>query len=161
MQIGIDTWFLESMFARFRMAAHLVDWIDDAIVADELAKSVNAICHRLAELLGKPYDPQAAREPPGSQEVEESTRGGESDELELANMLDDLCESVARADAFTSAAESIIREILTEENRDNRRFARLAHLVGATSDAMQEADDLSHILAVKFTQRRQHRDGMP
>jgi hypothetical protein len=54
MQIGIDTWLLESMFARFRMAAHLVGYIDDTIVADELAKSINEISRRVAELLGKP-----------------------------------------------------------------------------------------------------------
>lgn len=153
MQIGIDTWFFESLLARFRVATHLVEYIDDTIVADELAKSINEISRRLAELLGKPYGPQASGELSGSQAAGESTEDGESDELEFAHLLDDLCESVARADAFTSAAESLIRE-LAEENRDNRRFARLAHLVCATADAMLEADDVGHVLAVKFTQRR-------
>src|SRR5262249_27592773 len=48
MQIGIDTWFLESLFARFKTAAHLVENIDDPIVADELTKSINEIKTRLA-----------------------------------------------------------------------------------------------------------------
>ena len=156
MQIGIDTWFLESLFARFKTAAHLVDNIDDPIVADELAKSINKINARLAELLGKPSHPQAAGEPSSSQAAEEPTEDGEPDELELANLLDDLCWSVARADTFTSAAESLIRE-LVEEDRDDRRFAHLAELVASTADAILQADDVGEVLAVKFTQRRQRR----
>jgi hypothetical protein len=156
MQIGIDTWFLESLFARFKVAAHLVANIDDPIVADELAKSIGEINHRLAGLLGKPYDPQAAGEPSSSQAAGEPTEDGESYEVEVARLLDDLCESVARADAFTSAAESLIRE-LVEENRDNRRFGQFAELVAATADAIFQADDVGGVLAVKFAQRRQRR----
>jgi len=156
MQIGIDTWFLESLFARFKRAAHLVDNIDDPIVADELAKSINNIHRRLAELLGKPCDPQVSGEPSGSQAAEEPTEDGEPDELELANLLDDLSWSVARADTFTSATESLIRE-LVEEDRDDRRFAHLAELVASTADAILQADDVGEILAVKFAQRRQRR----
>jgi hypothetical protein len=80
MQNGIDTWFLESMFAHFRMAAHLVDNIDDAIVADELAKSINEISRRVAALLGKPYGPPAEEESSGSQAEGEPTKDSESDE---------------------------------------------------------------------------------
>lgn len=156
MQIGIDTWFLESLFARFKMAAHLVDNIDDPIVADELAKSINEINRRLAELLGRSYDPQTAGKPSSSQAAGEPTEDGESDELELVKLLDDLCESVARADTFTSAAESLIRE-LVKEHRDNRRFAHLAELVATTADAILQADDVGEVLAVKFAQRRQRR----
>jgi hypothetical protein len=155
MQIGIDTWFLESLFARFRTAAHLVGNIDDPSVADELAKSINEINRRLAELLGKPYDPQAAGES-SSQAAGEPTEDGESDELELANLMDDLCWLVARADTFNSAAESLIRE-LVEEDRDNRRFAHLAELVASTADAVLQADDVGEILAVKLVQRRRGR----
>lgn len=156
MQIGIDTWFLESLFARFKLAGRLVDNIDDPTVAEELAKSISEINRRLAELLGKPYDPQAAEEPSGSQAAGEPTEDGESDELELANLMDDLCWSVARADTFTSAAESLIRE-LVEENRDNRRFAHLAELIASTADAILQADDVGGVLAVKFAQRRRGR----
>lgn len=156
MQISIDNWFLESLFTRFKTAAHLVDNLDDPIVADELAKSINNIHRRLAELLGKPCEPQASGEPSGSQAAEEPTEDGESDELEFARLLDDLCELVARADTFTSATESLIRE-LVEENRDNRRFAHLAELVATTADAIFQADDVGEILTVKFAQRRQRR----
>jgi len=156
MQIGIDTWFLESLFARFKLAGRLVDNIDDPIVADELAKSINEVNRRLAELLGKPYDPQAAGDPSGSQAAGDPTEDGEPDELELANLLDDLCWSVARADTFTSAAESLIRE-LVDEDRDDRRFARLAELVASTADAILQADDVGGVLAVKFAQRRRGR----
>ena len=79
MQNDIDTWYLESMFSRFRLAAHLVDCIDDASIADELAKSVDEICHRLAALLGKPYGQQATEEAAGSQGTEEPTKDDKSD----------------------------------------------------------------------------------
>ena len=106
MQNDIDTWYLESMFARFRSAAHLVDCIEDASITDELAKTVNEICHRLAALLGKPYGQQATEEPAGSQGTEEPTEDDKPDELELANMVDELSDLVAQADAFGRAAES-------------------------------------------------------
>jgi hypothetical protein len=153
MQIDIDTWFLESMFAHLKMAAHLVGSVGDAVVADELGQSIKEISRRIAELLGEPCGPQAAGEPADPPATREPAKDGESDELEFANMLDDLRESVARADAFTSAAEHLIREISAKEDRD-RRLAQLAHLVGATADAMLEADDVGHVLAVKFAQRR-------
>jgi hypothetical protein len=156
MQISIDNWFLESLFARFRMAAHLVDHIDDTIVARELAQSISGITHRLAELLGRPYGSQVAEELSGSPMAGEPTEDGESAEHEVTRLLDDLCEAVARADAFTCAAESLIRE-LVEEDQDDRRFAHLAHLVGATADAMLEADDVGRVLAIKVAQcRREH-----
>lgn len=123
MQNGIDTWFLESMFAHFRMAAHLVDNIDDTIVADELAKSISEISRRVAALLGKPYGPPAEGESPGSQAAGEPTKDGESDEPDLANMLDDVCDSVARADAFASAAKSLIREIQSSFRRGHERWS--------------------------------------
>ena len=156
MQIGIDTWFLESLFARFKLAGRLVDNIDDQSVAEELTKSINEVNRRLAELLGKSYDPQVAGEPSGSQAVEDPTEDGEPGELELASLLDDLCWSVARADTFTSAAESLCRE-LVEEDGDDRRFAHLAELVASTADAILQADDVGGVLAVKFAQRRRGR----
>jgi len=150
----IDTWYLESMFARFKLAAHLVDCIDDTRVADELAQSVNEICHRLAALLGKPYGSAAEEDVAGSQAEGEPTNDNESYEPDLANMLDDVCDAVARADAFASAAKSLIREISAEEDHDTHRLARLAHLIDVTAEAMQEADDVGHVLVVKFAQRR-------
>jgi hypothetical protein len=154
MQNDIDTWYLESMFARFRLAAHLVDCINDTSIADELAKTVNEICHRLAALLGKPYDQPATEEPAGSQGTEEPIKDDKSDELELANMLDELCDLVAQADAFARSAESLLREIMAKADHDNRRFVHLARLVEMTSDAMLQADDVSHVLAVRFAQWR-------
>lgn len=152
MQNDIDTWYLESMFARFRLAAHLVDYIDDTRIAEELAKSVNEICHMLAALLGKPYGQQAAEEPAGSQGTEEPTKDDKSDERELANMLDELRDLVAQADAFGRAAESLIREIMGQEDRDARGLRHLACLVEMTSDAMLQADDVGEVLAVRFAQ---------
>ena len=152
MQIDNDTWFLESTFAHCKMAAHLVGNVDDTVIADELGKSINELSRRLAELLGKPYGSPATSEPDGQQAAGEPTTDVESGELEFANMLGDLRESVARADAFTSAAEHLIREILAKEARDHR-LAQLVQLIGATADAMREADDVGHVLAVKFAQR--------
>lgn len=154
MQNDIDTWYLESMFAHFRLAAHVVDLIDDTSIADELAKSVTEICHRLAALLGKPYGQQATEEPAGSQGTEESTKVDKSDELELANMVDELCDLMAQADAFGKGAESLLREIMAKEDHDNRRLVHLARLVEMTSDAVLQADDVGHVLAVRFAQWR-------
>jgi len=110
MQNDIDTWYLESMFSRLRSAAHLVDYIEDASITDELARAVNEICPRLAALLGKPYGQQAIKEPAGSQGTEEPTEDDKPDELELANMVDELSDLVAQADAFGRAAESLLGE---------------------------------------------------
>jgi hypothetical protein len=154
MQNDIDTWYLESMFARFRLAAHLVDCIDDTSIADELAKMVNEVCHRLAALLGKPYGQPATEEPAGSQGTEEPTKDDKSDELELANMLDELSDLVAQAEAFGRAAESLLREIMAKGDHDARRLVHLARVVEMTSDAMLQADDVSHVLAVRFAQWR-------
>jgi hypothetical protein len=142
------------MFTRFRSAAHLVDCIDDTSIADELAKTVKDICHRLAALLGKPYDQPATEEPSGSQGTEEPTEDDKSDELELANMVDELSDLVAQADAFGRAAESLLGEIMAKGEHDNRRLVHLARLVEMTSDAMVQADDVSHVLAVRFAQWR-------
>jgi hypothetical protein len=149
MQDDIDTWYLESMFAHFRLAAHVVDLIDDTSIADELDKSVTEICHRLAALLGKPFGQQATEEPAGSEGPEEPTK---DDTLELANMVDELCDLVAQADAFGRAAESLISEIMGKEDHDNRRLARLARLVEMTSDAVLQVDDVGHVLAIRFAQ---------
>jgi hypothetical protein len=154
MQNDIDTWYLESMFTRFRLAAHLVDRIDDTSIADELAKMVNEICHRLATLLGKPHDQPATEEPAGSQGAEESTKDDNSDELELANMVDELSDLVAQAEAFSRAAESLLGGIMAKGDHDNRQFVHLTRLVEMTSDAMLQADDVSHVLAVRFAQWR-------
>jgi len=154
MQNDIDTWYLESMFSRFRLAAHLVDCIDDTSIADELAKSVDEICRRLAALLGKPYGQPATEEAAGRKGTEEPTKDDKSDELELANMVDELCDLMAQADAFGKAAESLIREIMAKEDHDNRRLGHLARLVEMTSDAMLQADDVGHVLAVRFAQWR-------
>jgi hypothetical protein len=154
MQNDIDTWYLESMFSRFRSAAHLVDYIEDARITDELAKTVNEICHRLAALLGKPYGQQATEEPAGSQGTEEPTEDDNPDELELANMVDELSDLVTQADAFGRAAESLLGEIMAKGEHDNRRLVHLARLIEMTSDAMLQADDVSHVLAVRFAQWR-------
>jgi len=154
MQNDIDTWYLESMFSRFRSAAHLVDYIEDASITDELAKTVNEICHRLAALLGKPCGQQASEEPAGSQGTEEPTEDDKPDELELANMVDELSDLMAQADAFGRAAESLLGEIIAKGEHDNRRLVHLARLVEMTSDAMLQADDVSHVLAVRFAQWR-------
>lgn len=154
MQNDIDTWYLEAMFTRFKLAAHLVDCIDDTSIADELAKMVNEVCHRLAALLGKPYDQSATEESAGSQGTEESTKDDKPDELELENMVDELSDLVAQADAFGRAAENLLGEIMAKGDHDTRRLVRLTRLVEMTSDAMLQADDVSHVLAVRFAQWR-------
>ena len=61
-------------------------------------------------------------------------------------MLDDLRDSAGRAGAFANAAKSLVDELSIQENRDKHRLTGLAHLVGATSEAILEVTDNIRVL---------------
>jgi len=151
MQIDIDTETLETIFTHATTAARhagYLDDIDDIVeTVDPLTTSINEICRVVAGLLGKSYAPQPAREP---------TQDGEP-EFNVANAVDDLRQLVAKADALANAAESLLDEMIwvnDDDYDDLRRRERLAHLVGTTSEAVQEAMEVGDRLAVELSTRQ-------
>lgn len=145
MQISIETKILENIFTYATNAARLIDDMDKNIVDDELSESVNQICRTVARLLGKSYD---------AEPEEASTQDGEF-EFDVADAVDDLRQLVARVDALITAAESHLDEMIWSDDDVNRRqLERLAHLVGATGDAVENAMEASDQLAIDLRTHR-------
>jgi hypothetical protein len=144
--IAIDTWFLNSVFAQFELAGEIVGYMYDADVSDELTKSINELRRRVAEILSKPYGLQPSAEPVDSRAPAESNKDVESGEPELADMLDDLRDSAERADAFANAARGLVAELAAKEKCDKHQLTELTHLIGATFEAIQEVTDLIRVL---------------
>jgi hypothetical protein len=109
----VDIGYLESAFTHLEMATFLVGNMDDALIADELAKPLAEVSRRTAELLDEPYGPQAGStgKPDVPPAATEPMGGDKSEEFEFTRLMDDLRESVARADAFSRAVEHLAREI--------------------------------------------------
>ena len=64
---------------------------------------------------------------------------------------------MAKADALANAAESLLDEMIwvnDDDYDDLRRRERLAHLVGTTSEAVQEAMEVGDRLAVELSTRQ-------
>lgn len=151
MQIEIDTEILETIFTYATTAAHLAGYLDDpiavdgTIVIDEVAKSLEKIGRLIAEQLGKPYSPRPEGEP---------TQGGEL-EFDVAVSVDSLRQRVARVDALAIAAEHFFEEMPwgDKRKRGRRQLERVAHLVGATIEAVRVAvidgDRLARKLATR------------
>jgi hypothetical protein len=145
MQISVETEILETIFLHAKGAARIASFLDNAIVLGALNKSINEIGRLVAGLLGKPYAPKS---------MKELTRGDEP-EFDVAIAVDDLRQLVARADALASAAERLLDEMSWSKGGvDRRRFERLAHLIGATFDAVQSALAFGDKLAVEISTRR-------
>jgi hypothetical protein len=151
MQIEIDTEILETIFTHATTAARLAGYLDDAIVVDgtivieEVGKSLEAISRLIAERLGKLYGPRLEWEP---------TEGGER-EFDVAASVDGLRQRVARVDALAMAAEHFFEEMPKGGKRKcgRRQLERVAHLVGATIEAVRVAvvdgDRLARKLATR------------
>ena len=147
MQIEIDTEILETIFTHATNAARLAGYLDEpiavdgTIVIDEVAKSLEEIGRLIAERLGKPYSPEG-----------EPTQGGE---LDVAASVDGLRQRMARVDALATAAERFFEEMPWggKRKRGRRQLERVAHLVGATIEAVQVAvvdgDRLARKLATR------------
>jgi hypothetical protein len=76
-------------------------------------------------------------------------------EFSVANAVDDLLQWVARIDALANATESLLDGVFwVDNNVDSIKFDRLAHLVGATADAVQAAMEAGGWLAVELSTRR-------
>jgi hypothetical protein len=150
MQIDIDTKILETIFTHATTAARLAGYLDDpiavdgTIVIDEVAKSLEEIGRLVAERLGKPYDPQLEGKP---------TQDGEP-EFDVAVSVDGLRQRVARVDALATAAEHFFEEMpWGKRKRGHRQLERVAHLVGATIEAVRvvvvDGDRLARKLATR------------
>lgn len=151
MQIEIDTEILETIFTYATRAARLTSYLDDpiavdgTIVIDEVARSLEKIGRLIAERLGKPYGPRREGAP---------AQGGES-EFDVAVSADSLRQRVARVDALAAAAERFFEEMPwgSKRKRDRRQRERVAHLVGATIEAVRVAvvdgDRLARKLATR------------
>ena len=75
--------------------------------------------------------------------------------LNLASAVDDLRQLVAKADALAHASEELFEHVIQVEDRDDRRrLERLAHLVGATAEAVGAAVEAGDELAAKLAARR-------
>jgi ABC-type transporter Mla subunit MlaD len=73
----------------------------------------------------------------------------------VANAVDDLRQLVAKADALAHAAENLFDQVIwVEDGDDRRRLERLAHLVGATAEAVQAAAEAGDELAVELANHR-------
>lgn len=151
MQIEIDTEILETIFTYAKTAAHLTGYLDDPITVDgtivieEVAKSLEEIGRLIAERLGKPYGPRSEGEP---------AQGGEL-EFDVAVSVDGLRQRMARVDALATAAEHFFEEMPWggKRKRGRRQLERVAHLVGATIEAVRVAvvdgDRLARKLATR------------
>jgi hypothetical protein len=150
MAIKITTEILETIFKYATIAERLTDYIHDTIVVDALTKSINKISRIVAGLLGKPAALKLAEEPTQSGEVA----------FNFADALDDLRQLVMRADTLANATESLFEKVVwVEIDGDSRRIEHLAHLIGATSEAVREAMEVGDTLAVKFVTRPTERSG--
>jgi hypothetical protein len=65
-----------------------------------------------------------------------------------------------RADTLANATESLFEKVVwVEIDGDSRRLEHLAHLIGATAEAVRGAMELGDTLAVKFVTRPMARSG--
>jgi len=74
---------------------------------------------------------------------------------DVADAVDDLRLLIARAEAFASAAEFLFDDVVqVEDSEDRRHLERIAHLIGATSSAMQAVLEATDELAADLSTRR-------
>jgi hypothetical protein len=71
--------------------------------------------------------------------------------LNVANEVDDLRQLVAKANALAHASEDLFEQVIwVGDDDDRRRLERLAHLVGATAEAVAAAVEAGAELAAKL-----------
>jgi hypothetical protein len=69
--------------------------------------------------------------------------------------LDDVCQRLGKADAFAHATEELFDQVPPIEDEEvRRRRERLAHLIGATAEALDDALEASNQLAAELVTRR-------
>jgi hypothetical protein len=151
MQIEIDTEILETIFTHAARAARLAGYLDDPIavdgssIIDEVTKSLEKIGRLVAAQLGKPYGLRPEGDPLLDSEPE----------FDVAVSVDCLRQRVSRVDALATAAERFFEEIPwgSKRPRGRRQLERVAHLVGATIEAVRVAVADGDRLARKLAAR--------
>ena len=69
----------------------------------------------------------------------------------IASAVDDLRQLVTKAEALAHASEDLFEQVIwVEDADDRRRLERLAHLVGATAEAVDAAVAAGSELAFKL-----------
>ena len=97
--------------------------------------------------IDSPTTPQLAEEP-----IPDS-----ASEFHVTNAVDDLRQLVAKADALAHAAEDLFERVLWvegDDDEDRRRMERLAHLVGATAEAVEAAVEAGDELAARLAKHQ-------
>jgi hypothetical protein len=74
--------------------------------------------------------------------------------FDVACAVDELRQLIAKADALAHAAEDLFEGIAWLDGDDRRRLERLAHLVGATVEAVQAAMDAGAEIASELSAQR-------
>jgi hypothetical protein len=75
--------------------------------------------------------------------------------FDVADAVDELRQLVAKVDALAHATEDLFDQVIwVEDADDRRRLERLAHLVGATAEAVEAAVEASDELAAKLAEHR-------
>jgi hypothetical protein len=117
---------LASASSAARIVGHL-DGHDDSTTLRQLSDHVDALVHRLSELLG------------AHQQIDELAP--DNDETDR---LDELRQLMARADALAwTTDEQFSRIVVLSEGSDRKGFTHLAHLVELTALAVSAASEAS------------------
>jgi hypothetical protein len=130
MQLTLDRTILENLLELAASASRRAGSIEHAAVGP-LSDGINAIAHEISELLDNPHLIAAP----------------------IAIAVGGLRQRMARADALATAARDLLDETRTEGD-DARRLERLAHLVGATVEAVLMAVATGDKLADDLATRR-------
>lgn len=70
---------------------------------------------------------------------------------DVASAIDELHQLLAKADAIAHASENLFEEsIWDHESVERRRFELVAHLVGATAEAIEVAAEFGDELVARF-----------
>jgi hypothetical protein len=76
-------------------------------------------------------------------------------DFDVANAVNQLRQLVAKADALANAAADLFDNVIrVDDVDDRRRLERLAHLVGATAEAVHVAMEAGDRLATELATRR-------
>ncbi|HWO26445.1 MAG TPA: hypothetical protein VNO30_47280 [Kofleriaceae bacterium] len=127
-----------------RVIGHLDGHLDDrngATTLEQLSSHVDALVHGLGQLLGGHLQKTVNAEP--------------APEHDDPDMIDELRQHIARADALASTTdEQFSRIVVLTEGDDRRGFKRLAHLVEMTALAVAAASEASSKLIATVERAR-------
>ncbi len=132
-------------------------WVDvvEALAPVPDGETPSAALRRLFEEAWRRATPREHDLVEASLRVLASGRSSELEpQLDLASALNDLRQLIAKAEALANAAEDLFEQVIwVEHDDDRRRLNRLAHLVGATGDAIRVVVENSDKLAVELSRR--------